>query len=270
MQRPRALPYTLALVITLAPAAGSFGQQEPQNQQGQSQGQQGNPPSNQQGQPQGQQGNPPSNQQGQSQQGNPNPQGKRPGNQGANQNHGSGNLELRKAMHDKTWQLAFAFVNDASRNSGMTLAPADAALRAHLNLANNEGLIVTALEPGSPAASAGIQQNDVLVSLAREPQPSVSLGKPADLERGLKAARDRPVSLGLLRGGQRMALKVQPRVKVSLGPIHPEPPTYWIGVSVGPVEPALHSQLGIPDGQRTDRAGSRRGRPGRQGGPPGE
>src|SRR5579883_280927 len=40
-----------------------------------------------------------------------------------------------------------------------------------------------------------------------------------------------------------LTLKVQPRVRVSLGPVHPEPPTYWIGVSVAPVEPALRSQL---------------------------
>ena len=153
------------------------------------------------------------------------------------------------SAHDQPL-LAFAFIDESSRNSGMTLAPADAALRAHLKLANNEGLIVTAVEAGSPAALAGIQRNDVLVSLAGEaPHPSVSLATPGDLERGLKAYQDTPVSLWLFRGGQRMALKVQPRVRVSLGPVHPEPPTYWIGVSVGPVEPALHSQLRIPDGR---------------------
>src|SRR5262249_43530211 len=37
--------------------------------------------------------------------------------------------------------------------------------------------------------------------------------------------------------------------KVSLGPVHPEPPAYWIGVSAGPVEPALRTQLQLPQGQ---------------------
>ena len=250
MHCPLRFSYALALVMMLAPASNSFGQQEPQNHQALPQGQQGNPPSNQQGQGQGQQGNPPSNQQGQGQQGNPNPQGKRPSDQQANKNVARWSRKTGNVAHAQPWPLLLAYVDESSRNSGMTLAPADAALRAHLKLANNEGLIVTAVEAGSPAALAGIQRNDVLVSLAGEaPHPSVSLATPADLERGLKAYQDTPVSLWLFRGGQRMALKVQPRVRVSLGPVHPEPPTYWIGVSVGPVEPALHSQLRIPDGR---------------------
>ncbi len=137
----------------------------------------------------------------------------------------------------------FFFIDGASRNSGMTLAPADLALRAHLNLPRDAGLIVTAIEPGSPAFAAGIRQNDVLIRIGEENQRSILLGKPQDLEAGLKIAGDQPVSLVVLRGGKMLTLKVQPRVRVSLGPVHPEPPTYWIGVSVAPVEPALRSQL---------------------------
>ena len=264
MQRPLALSYALALVMTLAPAAGSFGQQgAQQNQQGQGQAQPGNPPSNQQGQDQGQPANSPSNQPGQGQQGNPPPKQQRQGQQGnpgsqksqrqdqqANQNSFRWSRKTGNVAHDQPWPLLFAYVDESSRNSGMTLAPADAALRAHLRLANNEGLIVTAIEAGSPAASAGIQRNDVLVSLGGDPpDPSISLVTPADLERGLKAHQDTPVSLWLFRGGHRRALRVQPQVRASLGPVHPDPPTYWIGVSVGPVEPALRSQVRIPDGR---------------------
>jgi S1-C subfamily serine protease len=137
------------------------------------------------------------------------------------------------------------WVDEASRNSGMTLAPADPALQAHLSLGKDEGLIVTRLDPGCPAAAAGIHQNDVLVRLGEDESRSVALAKADDLEAGLKAAGDRPTSLLLLRGGRKVSIKVQPRFKVSLGPVHPEPPAYWIGVSAGPVEPALRTQLQI-------------------------
>ena len=145
--------------------------------------------------------------------------------------------------------LTFTWIDEASRNSGMTLAPADAALRAHLGLGKNEGLIVTAVDPGSPAAAAGIHQNDVLLRIGEEEARSVTLARPEDLERGLKAGSEEPASLVLLRAGSKMTIKVQPRTRVSLGPVHPEAPTYWIGVSVTPLEQALRSQLQIPQSQ---------------------
>jgi S1-C subfamily serine protease len=132
----------------------------------------------------------------------------------------------------------------------MTLAPADAALRAHLKLPEDEGLLVTALEPESPAMAAGIHQNDVLIRLYHDPERDIiKLSRPEDLEAGLKkmAADQPPVFLQLLRNGRKLTIGVEPRVKVSLGPVHPKPPTYWIGVSVAPVESALRVQLQLPD-----------------------
>jgi membrane-associated protease RseP (regulator of RpoE activity) len=156
---------------------------------------------------------------------------------------------FRELTFDPLQNLTFGWVDDASRTSGMTLAPADAALRAHLSLPKEEGLIVTALDPGSPAAQAGIHQNDVLIRLGDEESRSIPLAKPDDLEGGLKAAGDHPVSLVLLRTGQKATVKVQPRFKVSLGPVSPQLPAYWIGVSAAPVEPALRTQLQIPADQ---------------------
>jgi hypothetical protein len=128
-------------------------------------------------------------------------------------------------------------------NSGMSLSSADDALRAQLKLPKGEGLIVTAVAPGSSAAMAGIVSNDILLRLGGKVPQGLPLGKPEDLEEGLKAAGDAPVGLLLLRRGQRVGIKVQPRVRVSLGPVQPDPPSYWIGVSVGSVEPALRVQL---------------------------
>jgi membrane-associated protease RseP (regulator of RpoE activity) len=161
----------------------------------------------------------------------------------------SGQNYWRLAPHGPLQNFTFAWVDEASRNSGMTLAPADPALRAHLSLGKNEGLIVTAIDRGSSAAAVGIHQNDVLLRLGEEESRSVPLSEPGDLEKGLKAAGDAPVSLVLLRAGRRMTIKVQPRVRVSLGPVRPESPAFWIGVSAAPVEPALRTQLQIPPGQ---------------------
>jgi hypothetical protein len=143
----------------------------------------------------------------------------------------------------------FTWVDQASQNSGMTLAPADAALRAHLKLTEDQGLIVTAVEPGSPTAAVGIHQNDVLLRVASHTGLSLPTAKPEDLEAALKAFGESPITIDLLRGGQKVTVKVQPKIHASLGPVRPEPLAYWIGVTVAPVEPALRAQLQIPEKQ---------------------
>jgi membrane-associated protease RseP (regulator of RpoE activity) len=125
--------------------------------------------------------------------------------------------------------------------SGMGLAPVAEPVRAHLKLPKDQGLLVTSVEPRSPAAMAGIHGNDVLLKLGESP-----LGKVADLEEALKAAGDKPVSLSLLRHGRAQEIRVQPRVQVTLAPVQPEAPEFWIGVSVTPIEPALRAQLQVP------------------------
>jgi membrane-associated protease RseP (regulator of RpoE activity) len=130
-----------------------------------------------------------------------------------------------------------------NQGADMSLAPADDALRDHLKLPKGQGLVVTAVDGNSPAAQAGIQQNDVLVKLG-----DTALGKPEDLEENLKKAGDKPVSLSLIRNGNSMALQVQPRITVTLGPAQPKAAgqTYWLGVEVGALDPALRSQLQMP------------------------
>jgi membrane-associated protease RseP (regulator of RpoE activity) len=129
-----------------------------------------------------------------------------------------------------------------SHGSDLNLAPADDALRDHLKLSKGQGLVVTALDGNSPAARAGVHQNDVLVTLGDAP-----LGKPEDLEENLKKAGEKPVTLALIRNGERLLVKVQPRISVTLGPVQTKAPEYryWIGVEVGAIDPVLRSQLQI-------------------------
>ena len=123
-------------------------------------------------------------------------------------------------------------------NADINVTPADDALRAHLNLPKNQGLIVTGLAANTPVAQLGLEQNDVLLELA-----GVHLSKPEELESCLKSVGDQPVPLTFLRAGKPHKIQIQPIVRVTMGPVKPEPPVYWIGVSVSPLEPALRSQL---------------------------
>jgi membrane-associated protease RseP (regulator of RpoE activity) len=136
--------------------------------------------------------------------------------------------------------------NADSRAAGLALAPADDTVRAHLKLPKDQGLVVTGLNPNSSAHQAGIQLNDVLLQLGETP-----LKRPEDLEKHLKSAGEKPATLHLLRLGKAMELQVQPQFQVTLRPVPPKAPEnpYWIGVSVNSVEPALRSQLQLPDGQ---------------------
>jgi len=137
----------------------------------------------------------------------------------------------------------FWLANPHSRSSGLSLVPVDDALRSHLKLPKDHGLLVTALDQSSPAAQAGLKPNDVLLKLGDAP-----LGKPEDLETFLKAAGEKPVVLHLYRDGSALKIQVQPHIQVTFGPVPAQSAAqeFWIGVSVADVEPALRAQLRIP------------------------
>ncbi|HKI17709.1 MAG TPA: PDZ domain-containing protein [Isosphaeraceae bacterium] len=139
-----------------------------------------------------------------------------------------------------------AWSSDDMRTSGLTLAAADDALRAHLKLPSDQGLVVTGLNPHSSAGQSGIQLNDVLLTLGETP-----LRKPEDLEKNLKSVGEKPVTLQLLRAGKETKIQVQPQIQVTFRSVPAKPPEkpYWIGISVSPVDPTLRAQLQLPERQ---------------------
>ncbi len=140
--------------------------------------------------------------------------------------------------------LSYWITGNGDQGSGLTLAPVDEASRNQLKLPRDQGLIVTSVAQNSPAAQAGIQENDILLTLGDTP-----LGKYEDMEAHLKAAGDKPLSLVLLHQGKKKTLQVQPRIRVTLGPVQPAPPDFWIGISVTPITAVLRDQLQIGGGQ---------------------
>ncbi len=69
-----------------------------------------------------------------------------------------------------------------------------------------QGVVVTDVDPSGPAAEAGIEADDVILQVNREPVKSA-----AELRAALRRSAGRPALLLLSRGGRSLFLAVQPR-----------------------------------------------------------
>jgi hypothetical protein len=142
--------------------------------------------------------------------------------------------------------LIAAFHDPADASLGATLEPLGDAVRAQLGLDGKAGLLVAELANDGPAAGAGLQRNDILLTLSDAP-----LGAPDDVTKRLKAAGDKEkmLTLKLMRAGKPMTLQVRPVMRVTLGPAEPEKTSYYIGVSATPVNDVLRLHIQLPADQ---------------------
>ena len=108
-------------------------------------------------------------------------------------------------------QIFANFVNNSKFRIGVTTAEADATLRSQLRLGEKGGLVVTAVQPDSPAAKAGIQPHDLLYEFGGKPLATVK-----DLQTQMEELGATTVKMWLLRGGEAMALEVTPAERSSL------------------------------------------------------
>lgn len=88
---------------------------------------------------------------------------------------------------------------------GLMCEPCDDALRAQLKLGENRGLVVRQVVPESPAAKAGIQKHDVVMTVDNSP-----VGTGADLIKMVDAGKDKELAIGLIRAGEKMAVMAKP------------------------------------------------------------
>ncbi len=88
---------------------------------------------------------------------------------------------------------------------GVGVAPAEVGrrLRAAVGLDEVDGLLVRSVEDGSPAASGGIKEGDLLVAVGGRPVPTVD-----DLHEAIESAGDGDLSVELLRAADRIELTV--------------------------------------------------------------
>jgi hypothetical protein len=90
---------------------------------------------------------------------------------------------------------------------GVWVGPADRALRAHLKLAEGQGVVVFEVEPSSPAAAAGLEVNDIILSFQGKLLAGPGAGR--DLARlTAEAPRGKPIPVDLIRRGERRRLQV--------------------------------------------------------------
>lgn len=90
---------------------------------------------------------------------------------------------------------------------GLTVQPMTPDIASQLGIdRNTQGLVVTRVDPASPAAESGIQQGDVITEANRQAVRSAE-----NLRSVIEQGNDRPVLLLINRGGQTIYVAVRPR-----------------------------------------------------------
>ena len=101
---------------------------------------------------------------------------------------------------------------------GAELDPIGPQLASFFGVKDGTGMLVKSVEPGSPAAAAGLQAGDVVLKLNDE-----NLLDPIDWVRGLEAGRGKPMQLTIVRNKhiETLTLPAVPRTQAML-PVHPD------------------------------------------------
>jgi uncharacterized coiled-coil protein SlyX len=127
---------------------------------------------------------------------------------------------------------------------GVSLAPeVPAALRAHLKLGAEEGLLVASVAAGSPAEKAGIKEYDLLLKVGDQ-----SLTRPGELVEAVQKAGEasQTVKLEVLSAGERRVVEVAPTKSNEIGwkvsglPLGVPP---WGGIGKGEPLTGTHQYL---------------------------
>ncbi len=108
---------------------------------------------------------------------------------------------------------------------GLVSEPVPDALRAQLNLPEDQGLLVEQVAPQSPAAAAGLQQYDIL--LKADGKAIVHVG---DLISAVDAAKGKVLTLEIVRKGKPMKVEVTPAKRPEgeiAGLLPPTPAEQW-------------------------------------------
>jgi membrane-associated protease RseP (regulator of RpoE activity) len=147
-----------------------------------------------------------------------------------------------------------SFLLAATRQSdsliGVELAPVGDVLRSHLGLGEGKGFVVMAVDDDGPAAKAGIQKNDVLVTIGNEEITALEA-----FRKSLGATADKPVPIGLIRAGKKQSVEVTPRSSTAAVALNwiarnlNEESKFWLGVGLAPADDTLRSQLSLAAGE---------------------
>ena len=104
---------------------------------------------------------------------------------------------------------------------GLQCDPIDDVLRSHLRLGKDQGLLVRFVMPDSPAATAGVEPNDIVLQFGE-----AKVGQIDQLFDAVEANKDAEAAVKLLRAGKPKTLKITPAKrteKVTRGMIRRNP-----------------------------------------------
>ena len=88
---------------------------------------------------------------------------------------------------------------------GVEAVPAEEVVRSQLGLKHDEGLVVVAVAPDSPAAKAKLARHDVIVQVGEK-----RLKEIGDLSAEVAAAGDKEIELHIIRNGEKQVIKIKP------------------------------------------------------------
>ncbi len=88
---------------------------------------------------------------------------------------------------------------------GIQCRPALEALRAQLHLPEDQGIVVEAVVPDSPAAKAGLVKYDVILKVDDKKISNI-----ADLQQAVEAAKEKEVKLAIIHDGQAKTIAITP------------------------------------------------------------
>ncbi|MBI2882153.1 MAG: trypsin-like peptidase domain-containing protein [Candidatus Tectomicrobia bacterium] len=132
---------------------------------------------------------------------------------------------------------------------GVSVQDLDSDLFRHFGVPPAEGVLITHVQAGGPAAEAGLRPGDVILTLGGS-----SLGGSEDFGRLLeRAAIGAPTDLQLIRGGKRTTVRVTVRELHEATPAPQRPPQPAplfhppLGVDLRPLTPAMAGRLGLED-----------------------
>lgn len=128
---------------------------------------------------------------------------------------------------------------------GISVGPADGVLRAQLRLPDGTGVVVTQVVPGSPAQHAGVEEDDILLSVNGKP---VAASEDLDKIIQLQATDTKPLTLKLMHDGETLERRVTPQQQSYVSWLNTvstvaAPPAYQIGVNVSDPDETLRKQL---------------------------
>lgn len=160
--------------------------------------------------------------------------------------------EAVKSIDLSNVRFAVEAIQLAANNDqlGADVSQVDDILRSHLGLGEGKGLVVRSVADDGPAAKAGIQKNDVLLTAAEQEITSLDA-----FRKMLETSPDRPLAIGLIRAGKSQSVELTPRgpvpVEVEIGSDAGKKieAKYWLGVGLSAADDTLRSQLSLPAGE---------------------